>query len=153
MSLFGIVGERNLGQMIFLSHEHGEEPEEQQDVVSAVAQWRHLYGNGVEAVVEVFAEASLCYGLSHVHIGSSHDTHVGLAYLLSSHAYIFACLQDAQQPGLCSHGQFSYFVEENGAFVGHTEVTVGLTYSARIRAFLMSEEARCQWCPPGWIHS
>ena len=56
--LLGVVGESDLRQMVFVGHLHGEEAEEQQYVVAPFAQRRHLYGDGVESVEKVFAEAS-----------------------------------------------------------------------------------------------
>jgi hypothetical protein len=45
-----------------------------------------------------------------------------------------------QQSRLRSHRQLTHLVEEDGAFVGHAKVAVGLTDSTRKRAFLMSEK-------------
>ena len=127
-------------QTVFLHHLEGEEPEQQQDVIASVSQRRHVYRNGVEAVVEVFSETSLADCLPHVDVCGSHDSHVCLPHFLSSDPYVFACFEHAQQAGLCGKRQFSHFVEEEGAFVGYAEISFALANGACKRAFLVSEE-------------
>ena len=138
--LLGLVGERDARYAVLLRHLHGEELEQQQYVVAALAQWRHLHGYGVEAVEEVLAEAALAYGLLHVYVRGGHYPYVGLAYLLSTYAYILACLEHAQEPRLCGKWQLAHLIEEYGALVGGAEVALALAYGTRERAFLVSEQ-------------
>ena len=90
--LLGLIGQRDAIHAVLLGHLHGKKPEQQHDVLATFAQWRHLYGNGVQTVVKVFAEPSFADGLANVHIGGSHDADVGLAYFRSADRYVFACL-------------------------------------------------------------
>ena len=138
--LLSLFGECHLVHPIFLGHLHGKEPEQQHDVLPTFAQRGHLYGNGVQPVVQVFAETSFADGLPDVDIGSCHDTHVGLADVGASHGYVFARLQHTQQSCLCSQRQFAYFIEEKRSFVSHAEVTRRIADGTRIRAFYMAEE-------------
>ena len=118
----GLVGERYFGQLVLLCRLQGEEAEEQGDVLAALAQWRHLDGDGVEAIVEVFAELAFADGLAHIDVGGSDNSDVCLHYLLSSHAYVFACFENAEQSCLCGHWQLANLVEEYCALVGNAEV-------------------------------
>ena len=134
------LGQRDFRKMVFLRHLQGEKSEQQQNVLATVAQCRHLDGNRVQAIVEVFAETSLADGLLHIHIGRRHDAHVGLHHLLTTHADILARLQHTQQPSLRRQRQFAHFVEENRALVGHTEIALALADGTRERTFFVSEQ-------------
>ena len=116
--------------MIFLSHLHGKEAEQQQNVFAAVAQRRNLYWNGVEPVIQIFAETAFADGLAHVDVGGSDNSDVCLHYLLSSYAYVFACFENAEQSCLCGHWQLANLVEEYCALVGNAEVAFALADGA-----------------------
>lgn len=51
----GLVGQRNLGQIVFLGHLHCKQVEQQHYVLSAVTHRRHLYGYCVEPIIQVLA--------------------------------------------------------------------------------------------------
>ena len=86
----GIVGKRYLRQLVLLGHLHGEESEQEQDVVAPLSQRRHHDGYGVESIVEVFAEASLADSLSHVDIGNIATlTVLGIGLIFAA---VFVCL-------------------------------------------------------------
>ena len=138
--LLGLFRERDFGQPELLSHLQGEEAEQQDDVLATVAQGWHLDGDGVEPVVEVFAEASLADGFLHVDVGGSHNAHVGLADLCAAHADVFPTLEHSQQSCLCGHGQLAHLVEEDGALVGHAEIALALADGACERPFLVAEQ-------------
>ena len=138
--MLGIVGQRDAWQPVFLCHLHGKEAEEEHHVLAAFAQGGNLYGYGVQPVVEVFAEASFADGAAHIHIGGGHHAHVSFHHLLSAHANVFARFQHAEQSGLRGQRQFAHFVEENGAFVGQSEISLALADCAGERAFFVSEE-------------
>ena len=138
--LLGIIGQRDLRQPVFLSHLHGKEAEEQENVVASVAQGRHLDRDGVEPVIEIFAEPSFRDGLAHVDIGRCHDAHIGLADLLTADTDILARLQHTEQAGLRRHGQLADLIEKDRTFIGNTKVAVGLAHGARIGTFLVAEE-------------
>ena len=138
--LLGIVCESDLRQMVFVGHLHGEEPEEQQYIVAPLAQRRHLYGDGVEPVEEVFTEASLRDRLAHVDVSGGDDAHVGLSDLLSAYADILSRLEHSEQSCLCGHGQLTYLVEEDGAFVGDAEISLALSDGSGVGTFFVAEE-------------
>ena len=139
-NLLGIFRERYARDVIFFCHLHGEQLEQKQNVVAAFAQRRHLYRYGVKAVIEVFAESPLAHRFLHVHVGCCHNAHVGLAYLLSTHADIFACLKHAQQTGLCGERQLSHLVEEYCSFVGCAKIAIALANGSCERTLLVSEQ-------------
>ena len=138
--LLRVIGQRDFRQMVFLGHLHGEESEQQHNVIATVAQRRNLYGNGVQTVVKVFAETSLTHGLAHIHVCGRHDAHIGLAYFLSSHTDILARFQHTQQAGLRGKRQFANLVKEYSAFVSSAEIALALAYGTRKRTFLVSEQ-------------
>ena len=138
--LLGLVVERDLRQLVFLGHLHGEEAEEQQDIVATLAEGRHVDGNRVETVVEVLAKLPLADGLAHVDVGGSDDADVGLSDLLSSYADVFARLQDAEQAGLGGHGQFADLVEEERALVGNAKIALAFADGTRVGSLLVAEE-------------
>ena len=87
--------------MIFLRYVVGELSEEEFDVSSSLSEWRYADGDSVETVVEVFSELSFFDGLGHVDICGGNDSDVSLSHFAFSHSYVFACLEHAQQSGLC----------------------------------------------------
>ena len=136
----GIFGERDLRQVVFLGHLTGEEAEQHQDVLAAIAQGRHLDGDGVQTIVQVFAEASLADGLRQVDIGCSDDADVGLHDLLSAHTDVLTRFEHSQKSCLSGQRQFANLVEEDGALVRHTEITFALTDGSGVRSLLMTEQ-------------
>ena len=95
---------------------------------------------GVEAIVEILAEASLADRFSHIDICGSHDADIRLAHFLSTHSDVFARLEHSQQSRLGGYGQFTHLVEEDGTPVGDAKISLALTNSPGKRAFLMAEE-------------
>ena len=138
--LLGTLIEGDAVHLVFLRHLHGKETEQQHDVLAAFTQRWHLDGNGVQTVIEVFAEASLADSLTDVHIRGSHDTYIGLADLGAADGDIFSRFEHTEQSGLCSHRQLSHLIEEQGALVGHAEVARGVVDGTCIGALHMSEE-------------
>ena len=139
-TLLGSLVERDAGKAVFLGYLHGKQAEEQQDVVAAFAERGHLNRDGVQTVVEVFAETALADSLADIHVGGGHHAHIGLHHLLTTHTDVFAALKHTQQAGLGGNGQFAHFVEEDGSLVGIAKVTLTLVHGIGERAFLMTEE-------------
>ena len=135
-----LIAERERRHMIPRAEIDGELPEEERDVLFPFAQGGYAYLYGVEAVEEVFAEASVVGSLPHVEVGGSDDTYVGLAHLSGAHAQELSRLQHAQQPHLRLQGQFAHFVQEQGAPVGYLEIAFVLVLGVREGTFLVSEE-------------
>lgn len=128
-----------MGSQVFFCHLQGKEPEQQDDVFAAFAEWRHLHGDGVQTIIEILAEPSLADSFLHVHVGGSHDAHVGLHHLGAAHADILTRFEHAQQSSLGGQRQFAYLVEEDGAFVGHAEIAFAFTDCTCKGTFLMTE--------------
>ena len=126
--------------MVFFGHLHGEEAEEQEDVVSTLSQCRHLYRDSVEAVVEVLAKAAFAHSLAHVYVGGCHDADIRFPYLSSTHADVFSRFEHAQQSCLRLYREFAHLVEEDGTLVGNTEVSFAFAYGSSEGTLLMSEE-------------
>ena len=137
--VLGLVGQHHLVHAVFLGHLHGEESEQQHDVLAALAQGRHLDLHLVQTIVEVFAETAFADGLADIDIGSCHHAYIGLAHLGGSDGDVLAILQHTQQAGLGGDGQLAYLVEEQGALVGGSEVTQRIVDGSRKRAFHMAE--------------
>ena len=121
--LLGLVGEHHLVHPVFLCHLHGEEPEQQHDILAPLTERRHLHGHLVQTVEQIFAETAFADGLLDIHVRGSDDAHIGLLHLCSTNGDILAILEHSQQPGLCSQGQFTHLIEEERAFVGCAEIT------------------------------
>ena len=109
--------------MVFLGHLHGEETEQQYDILTALAQGRHLDGDTVQTVIEVLTETAFADGLSDIDIRCRHDTYVGLTDLRTTHGDILASLKHTKQAGLRSQRQFAHLIKKQRALVGHTEIT------------------------------
>ena len=89
----GVVGQLYARQVVAFHHLQGEESEEQEYVSPSFSQWWHLYGDGIEAVVEVLPEFPLADGFAHVHVSGGDDADICLPHLLSSDTYILSCLK------------------------------------------------------------
>ena len=140
-NLFGFGREGDvLRHLIFLGNLHGEHLEQQDDIFSAFTQGRHLDGDGVQAVVEVFAELAVAYGSLNVDIRGSYDAHIGFAYFATAYTDVFAILQHAQQAGLCAQRQLAYLVEEESAAVGSSKIALMFADSTRKSALLVTEQ-------------
>ena len=138
--MLGSLIEHDTVHLVFLGHLHRKESEEQDDVLATLTQGRHLDGYRVQSVVEILAESAFADGLEDIHVGSSHDAHIGLTYLCASNGDIFARLKHTQQSCLSSQRQLANLVEKQCALVGHAEVTRRVIDRTCIRTLNMSEE-------------
>ena len=138
--LLGALVKHYTVHLVFLGHLQGKQAEQQDDILATLTQGWHLDGYRVEAIVEVFAEATLADGLTDIHIGSSYNTYIGFTNLGASHRYILACLEHTQQSRLGSQRQFAHLVEEERTLVSHTKVTWRIVDGTRIRTLYMSKE-------------
>ena len=136
----GFVREGDFGQIVFFSHLQGKQAEKQQDVFTTVPQWRHLYGDGIQTIVQVFTKTAFAHGLAHVDIGSSHHPDIRFHDLLPTHTDILTVLKHAQQARLCWKRQLAYLVKEYRTLVGHTKISLTLAYGTCKGTLFMSEE-------------
>ena len=128
------------GDIVFLGRIQCELLEEEHHIRFAVPQRRHLYVDGAQSVIEVFTELPLSDGMGDIHISGCHYSCIGLTWFTTSHTYVFSCLQYTQESGLCAHGQFAHFVQEECASVGSTEVTFMLSYGTGESTFLVTKQ-------------
>ena len=132
--------ERDLADAVFLGEVRGELAEEKVDVVLAVAQGRHAYLDGVEAVIEVLSEPALAHRVHQVDVGGGHDTDVGLLHLGGADLHVFAVLQHAEQHDLRAQREFADLVEEEGAAVGLLEIPLAGLRGSGEGTLLVSEQ-------------
>ena len=115
---------------------------QQRDVAGALAQRRHDDGIGVQAVVQVGAEAALLRGLLQVDVGRDDEPDVDLAGGDVADALELALLQHAQQLRLGAGGQLGDLVEEQRAAVGPLEAARPGTAGAGERTAFDAEQLR-----------
>ena len=80
-----------------------------------VAQGRHMDGNDIQAVVQVFAELSPAHRLQRVAVGGADDPDVHLARPRGPDRLHHGCLQKPQQFGLQRHIHFADLVQKQRA--------------------------------------
>ena len=105
-----------------------------------LAQRRRADGDGVDAVVEVLAEAASGQQAVEVVVGRGDDPHVDLDHARAAHARDLPVLQHAQQLGLHGRGHVADLVQEQRAAVGLLEAAAPLRDGARERALLVAEQ-------------
>jgi len=89
--------------------------DEERDVVLAGAQRRNLDRDDVEAIVEVFAEATLRDQRGQIAVRSRDDAHVDLDRLLATHTLERLFFQRSQHLGLRAHTHVADLVQEERA--------------------------------------
>ena len=75
----------------------------------------------MQAVVQIFAEASFFHQLAQIHVGGGDDAHIHFDHFHPAEAHELAFLHHAQQLGLRLEGNVADFVEEDAPFVGQVE--------------------------------
>ena len=140
--LLGILIEHHTIHLVFLSHLHGKQAEQQHDVLTTFAQWRHLDGDRIQAVIQILTETPFADSLLNIHVGSGYDANISFAHLGSTYRDIFARFEHTQQSCLRSQRQLSHFIEKQRTLIGHTEITGRIVDSTRKRTLNMAEELR-----------
>ena len=138
--LLGTLVEHHAVHLIFLGHLQGKQTEQQDDILATLTQRRHLDGYRVEAIVEVFAEATLADGLTDIHIGSGYNTHIGFTNLGATHRDILTSFEHTQQSRLGGQRQFAHLVKEERTLVSYTKVTWRIVDGTSVRTLYMSKE-------------
>lgn len=100
------------------------------DVQLSLPQRGHPDGKDAQTVVEVLPEGAFGDALLQVSVGGGDDPDVNGNGLAAPHPGDLFFLENPKELGLGGQGELTYFVQENGALVGHLE------------------EARV--CPLGW---
>ncbi len=91
---------------------------QQQDVLAALAQWRYLQVQHVQAVEQVFAKGTLGDHFLQVAVGGAEDPHVDLDLTVAAHPAKAAIAEKPQQLGLQVGRHFADLVEKHRALVG-----------------------------------
>src|SRR6185295_3110930 len=110
------------------------------NVLVTLPERRHVYGEDVEPVVEVFAERTDLHLLGKVAVGRRDDAHVDLDGTLGADRVDLAFLQRAQELDLHVEPELADLVEEEGAAVGFLELAEMLVGGAGERALLVAEQ-------------
>ena len=113
---------------------------EQRHIVFAIAQRRELDVNHMQAVVQIFAEASFFHQLAQIHVGGGDDAHIHFDHVHPAEAHELAFLHHAQQLGLRLEGNVADFVEEDAPFVGQVEEAFLRVHRAGECAFYVPEQ-------------
>ena len=127
-------------QTIFLCHLHSKQAEKQHNIITTITQRWHLDRNGIKTIIQILTETTFADSLAYIHVGSSHDAHIGLSYCLTAHTDILACLKHTKKPCLSSHRKLSDLIKEDCAFVGYAEISFALAYGTCESSFLVSEK-------------
>ena len=113
---------------------------ERRDKRLAFPQRRKREVEGVEPVVEVFAEYAFFHGGLQVAVGRRDDANVHVPGLGFAYAAYFVVLQKAQQLHLGRRGKFAHFVEEERSAVRGFEQALLVDGRTRIGSLLRAEE-------------
>ena len=117
-----------------------EGPDQERDVLRALAQRRHDDREDVEAVVEVLAEAPAADVLGEVAVGGRDHAHVDLDRPRAAQPLELPGLEHAQQLGLHLERQLADLVEEERRAVGELEAADLAGQGAGERALLAAEQ-------------
>ena len=137
---YGLVAKGELAQAGALRKIGAELAEKQVYVILALTQRRHLDLNGVEAVVEVLAEAPLRHGMGQVQISCRNHAYIGLLHLGRTDLDVLPVLKDTQEHGLGFLWELTYFIQEKGASVRLLEIAFPGGYRTCKRTFFVAEK-------------
>ena len=115
-------------------------PDQQRDVLAALAQRRHADREDGEAVEEVPAEAPRLDLGPEVAVGGGDDPDVGVQRPRAADALELALLEDAQQLGLQLQRQLADLVEEDRRAVRHLEAARLAGHRPGVRPLLAAEQ-------------
>src|SRR6266849_4304053 len=116
--------------------------EEHRHILAAVAQWRKLQMNDVEAVEQVLTETAFANEREEIDVRGGDDADVHFDLFGAAETHEFAFLNNAQELGLRFGTDGGDFVEKDGALIGDFEETLFGSDGAGEGAFDVSEELR-----------
>ncbi len=113
---------------------------QQRKVFGAAAQWWHLDGEHIKAVIEILTKTTVFNQVFEISVRGSNDTYVTLDALVTTDSLERALLNDPQQLDL--HGQWhvAYFIQEDRATLSQFESTLTGTYGTCEGTFLMTKK-------------
>src|SRR6185503_16228619 len=124
----------------FLARALEEVTRDLNDVVTALAQRRHLDRENAEPVEQVLTESPFGDGLLEIAVRRRDHAHVDGMRAIVSDALVLALLQHSQQLALQIERNFPYFVEENRAAIRELKPADTIAMRASERAFDVPEK-------------
>src|SRR6266852_84252 len=124
-----------------------EVAEQQRNLGGQLAQRRHVDGENVQAIVEVFAQPPGLDGLVDVHVGGCQHAYVNLHQVPPTETRVLVILKHMQQLGLQVRAHLRNLVKKNRALVGQLELAGLGADGAGERALLVAEELRLEQLP------
>ncbi len=115
-------------------------PEQQRDVLGALAQRRHLDRQVVEPLEQVEPEPSVGHHLLEVLVGGGHESHVRRLFARVAHRAEHPLLEHAQQLGLDVERQIPDLVEEQSAALGRLHLADAIRDRRSERTTPVSEQ-------------
>ena len=106
----------------------------------ALAQRRNLHGEGVEAVVEILAQALVGESFGNVDVGRGQDADIDLDDGTAAQARELLILQHVQEFGLQKRRHFADFVEQNRSAIAQLELAGFGMGCAGERTLLVAEQ-------------
>src|SRR2546429_754708 len=140
----GLRGESNQVFLEFIPVFFYEKVSQWEDIFFSLPQSGHFYGDGVQAVIEVFAEAVTGNGFLQILVSGSNDTYIDLDGFHSAQSLKFLFLQNSKYFGLSAGTHISNFIQEEGAEVGLFKSANSLTVCTGKGAFLVAEKLAFQ---------
>src|SRR5438552_3493976 len=117
-------------------HQHG-------NILSSLAQRRHLERKYIEPVEQVAPKGSADDGRFQITIGGCDHSHVSTNRLISAHPLKFPLLQDAQERNLGLRRKIPDFVQEDRASLRKFEPAQPPLQGSGERSLLMTEQLGC----------
>ena len=115
---------------------------QQRHIFDALAQRRHGDAHGADAMEQILAEATRFDVLIERDVGGRHEAHVDTLDAILADGPHLACLEHAQQLGLCLEAHLADLVEHERAAVGGANETAARAVGAGERPTHMSEQLR-----------
>jgi hypothetical protein len=112
------------------------------NVSRTLSQGGKLNGNLAQTIIQVFPEPAAADGIVKVDVGRGHDTHIGFLDFGRTHLHEFAGFQHAQQADLGGQGEFSHFIQKNGATIGFFEIPLAGVGCAREGPLFVPKQLR-----------
>ncbi len=119
-------------------------PHQERNIPLAFPQGRNVDGKNIQTKEEIGSELLLGHHHFQIAVRRGNQARVGPKRARASQPLELPLLQDAEQFGLQFERNFSYFVQENRAAIGHFEAANPLRDRSCECAFLMSEQLAFQ---------
>src|SRR5579862_5789890 len=115
-------------------------PNEGNDIIAALAQWRQVKGKNVQAIVEITPEFIPSDHLAKIAVRCRDQADVNLMCFTASEPFKFLLLQNAKQFGLRSQRNIADLIEKQRPGMRHLKTANLLRDGAGKGTLLMSEQ-------------